>query len=63
MGRLDLNFNHRVVAITGAATGNGRAAVMAFVAGRAKTIIGDIGLRTEAVLLVSYGISDSRWVL
>lgn len=47
MKKLDLDFTHRTVLITGAATGIGRATALAFAGAGASVVIGDIDKRAE----------------
>ena len=44
------NFPGKVVLITGAATGIGRATALAFAAARAAVVIGDVDLRAETTV-------------
>jgi NAD(P)-dependent dehydrogenase (short-subunit alcohol dehydrogenase family) len=44
------NFSGKVVLITGAATGIGRATALAFAAARAAVVIGDLDLRAETTV-------------
>ena len=63
MSRLSLDFTDKVVLITGAATGIGRATAQAFAANGAKVVVGDIDARAdETVRLITEAGGEATFV-